>query len=296
MALALPQIACADDHLPIIDVEPILTFAGAGQAHDTATTKLQNGNINVAGSITIPIAKGISASYDRIVNGVYNNTFDQVILPIRTAVGGPGATQPGSYNDEIQGYRIDGSAKGFTLEGGLETRHRICCPASGDPSGLASTEWHLGYAGLTYVTRPFSVLHNSLLALNITGHTAAHNPPPNALLFEQVVSPGVVDVGKREYGTTQAATVITPFNPGFSTTATYTWGAFDYFENYPYPLTYGIWVFTAKKQFNKVVSLTLREANLWQRPNQQTPFPGNAIHVVDWSLIAGFHINTNHIF
>jgi hypothetical protein len=40
----------------------------------------------------------------------------------------------------------------------------------------------------------------------------------------------------------------------------------------------------------------LREANLWQRPNQDTPFPGNAIHVVDWSILANFRINLNRVF
>jgi hypothetical protein len=80
-ALSAPQIARADDHLPIIDLQPLATFAGAGQARGTPASPLQNGNINLAGSVTIPVFKGFSLAYDRIVNGVYNNTFDQVIIP-----------------------------------------------------------------------------------------------------------------------------------------------------------------------------------------------------------------------
>jgi hypothetical protein len=294
-ALCSPDAARADDHLPIIDIQPVTTFAGAGGIKDTpATGPIQNGNINIAGVVTIPVAKGLSLSYIRTINGVYNNTFAPVILPLATAVGGPGTTYPGNYNDVVENYQFDEHFKRFNLEGGFSTRHRMCCPASGDPNQLASTEWHQVFLGLTYSTPSISFLDHGLFVLNITGHSANHNPPPGALEFEQFVSPGVVDVGKREYGTTQAATFVLPLNHGFSTTGTYTWGAFDYFENYPYPLNYGIWVFTANKSFNKYFGLELREANLWQRPNQNTPFPGNAIHVVDWSIIADFHLNLNN--
>jgi hypothetical protein len=292
LSLSAWSIAFADDHLPVIDIQPVLTFAGAANLSSqdpTQAIRVQNSNVNIAGVVTIPVFKGFSLSYVRTVNGVYNNTFGRVIIP------GVGPVYAGTYTDVVQDYQFDERFKSFTLEGGLATRQRSCCPASSDPNQLASTEWHQGFLGLTYATHPISLLHNGEFVLNITGHTAAHNPPPNALVFEQAVSPGVVDVGKREYGTTQAATFVLPINHGFSTTATYTWGSFDYFENYPYPLNYGIWVFTANKSFNKYFGLEFRGANLWQRPNQNTPFPGNAIHVVDWSIIADIHLDLNHL-
>ena len=288
--------ARADGHLPIIDIIPISTFAAAGGVRDSQTVNGPtvgapvNGALNVAGTVTGPLLKGFSAAYDRIINGVFHQTYDQVIIP------GVGAVQPGSYNDVIQQYRLDEVFHRFTLEGGAATRFRMCCPGSGDPNTpVPSTEWHQLFLGLTYASHPVHFLHDSSFVLNITGHSANHNPSPASLAFEQQLSPGIVDIRKHEYGTTQAVTLAQPIDAkhGFTATGTFTWGSFDYLENYPYPLNYDVWVFTASKQFSKVFGIELRQANLWQRPNQNTPFLNNAIHVVEWSAIANFHVNLN---
>lgn len=62
---------------------------------------------------------GFSASYDRIVDGVYHQTYDRVILPIKVPAypHTPGAVQPGTYRDMVEQYRFDEQYRGFTLEG-----------------------------------------------------------------------------------------------------------------------------------------------------------------------------------
>lgn len=82
---------------------------------------------------------------------------------------------------------------------------------------------------------------------------------------------------------------------GFTATGTFTRAAYDYLENYPYPLIYDVWVFTASKRFTKNCSASNYVKNVWQRPNQNTPFAGNTQHVAEWSAIVNFHLDLNHL-
>jgi len=285
--------ALADIKLPIIDVQPVATWATASDAllpGGNPNLGIVNGTVDLTGSITEPLAKGLAFTYVHAGGGLLDNTLARQTL---TLPSGTPYIYPGSYHDFVEQYQLSQSIKSFTVDLGLANRHRICCPGSGDPNQPFSTEWHTGFLGLTYATTPFKDFLNSFLVLNITGHTANHNPPPilaNAL--------GSLSIGSvREYGTTQAATIVVPVDPkhGFDVTGTFAWGAADYFEDADFPWAYDIFVFTATKHFNPYFGLTLKTSNLYQRP-QGNPFqsPGG-IHVGEADITADFHLDLNKI-
>ena len=291
------QAVLADDHLPIIDIVPIATWAGAANAQGTPTNPLVSGTTWLTGTATLPLVKHLTFSFDRLQGDLIGNPLV------------PG----GTFNDIIDDYRLDYSDHPFTFEVSLANRHRVCCPGSADPFGAPSTEWHTGNFGITYATPSLGKgLGNSFLVLNVTGHTANHDPGS-----VEAASQGGLDItcpvintsttpatcanysAKREFGTSQAATLVVPVDGahGFVTTATYVFGDLDYFEDAPYPWFYKIWVFAAEKHFNPYFSLKATESNLWQAP-QGTPFPTSAsevIHEASWTLSADFHIDFNKL-
>lgn len=288
------QAAFAEDHLPIIDLVPIATWAGAqgaAQAANPSVLPLVSGATWLTGTATLPLFKRVSFSYDRQQGDLIGNTLV------------PG----GSFNDIIQDYRLDYSDHPFTFEASLANRHRVCCPGSSDPNNGVSTEWHTGNFGITYETPSFGkALMNSALVLNITGHTANHNPgavTAASLHGLDITCPTVVANSctnysqKRFYGTSQAATLVLPVDPahGFVMTGSYIWGDLDYFEDFPFPMFYKIWDFAASKSFNQYFSLKFTTGNLWQS-EQGYPFPPpNVIHEVSYTLSADIHLDFNKL-
>lgn len=300
LALAVPQIARADDvlqgHLPIIDFRPVATWANAGGmgSGNAGGTPPPNGGIELTGTATVPLFKGLSFSYDRVAGGLLWGSFGSVAFP------GAGIISVGSYKDVVQNYRLDYVVNpSFTVELGLATRHRECCPASGDPTNPDSTQWQTGNLGVTYTSPSYKWLNHGVFVLNLTGHTANHQPSPNALAGQppgqDIAGPGGK---KQEYGTSQAITAVVPVDirNRLTATATYTWGALDYFENEPFPYSYKIWIFGLNKTVNPYLGFELQAFNLWQG-QQGSPFPvPNAIHLVQYAVTADIHLDLNHIF
>lgn len=285
---ALP--AGANIQLPIIDVQPVVTWATASDAIVPNGSNV-NGAWDLTGSATLPLAKGLNFTYIHAGGGLLDETLARqtTILP----TGQTAYFYPGNYHDFVEQYQLSQSVKSFEIDLGLANRHRICCPGSSDPNQPASTEWHTGYLGLTWSSPPVKGLLNSFAVFNVTVHTANHDQSP---IVAQ--SLGTLSIGSvREWGTTQAATVVVPVDPkhGFDATGTFAWGAADYFQDGAFPWMYDIFVATITKHFNPYFSLTMKASNLYQRP-QGNPFmaPGG-IHLGEADLTADFHIDLNKI-
>ena len=295
IAAFFPIAASADGlegHLPIVTISPITTWTAAQNAIGTPAAPAVVGvPVDFTGTATIPIYKGVSFSFDRIVGGLFNSTFAGVTIP------GVGEIQPGFYRDLVYQYRLDYVAnKSLTVETGLINRHRICCPGSSDNASPASTESHVGYLGLTYTAPALKKINYLTFIANVTGRTANHNPSPNALAG---IPPGL-DVGhKRLYGATYSLTGVLPLSRkgDLLATATAATGLFDYFENFPFPFYYNLQAYTIVKQINPYVGVQVGEQNLWQT-KQGSPFPNpgpGVIHVAEFTFQVDFHLDFNKL-
>jgi hypothetical protein len=102
-------------HLPIIDIVPIYTQPGF------ITTSSQTKGydpFDVGGTITLPIAQGLSFSFDRLVGSIFDQASERILID-----GVP--TFPGLTRDSILVERLDYQLGGLTFEGGSSFRHRI---------------------------------------------------------------------------------------------------------------------------------------------------------------------------
>jgi hypothetical protein len=283
------RAAFADEHLPIIDITPEATWAGASGAQGTPTSPLVSGPITINGTATLPLFKGLSFSYDRINGDVFYNTL---------AFGG------GTYDDVIQNYRLDYELnRSISLELAESTRSRICCPAASQ-TGI---DWHIGSFGITYTTPYFKAIHG-LFVLNATGHANYHNPGPVVAsrwggldVSCSSVSIGAAGPSCNNYKavtvleTSEALTYVLPLDPkgGFVTTATYINGSGDYFTAFPFPDRYTITSFGAEKHFTPQVAFKFAVTDVWQM-RQFNPFPSpGAIHLVSYTANLAFHLDLN---
>ena len=304
------RAAFADPHLPIIDITPESTWAGASQAFGQTTAggshaggALVSGPITLNGTATLPLFKGLSFSYDRINGDVFYNT-------LATTEG----INPGTYDDVVQNYRLDYELnKSISLELAESTRQRVCCPAA----SVTGLDWHIGSFGITYTTPYIKALHG-LFVLNATGHANYHNPGPAVAASWGGLDPTCssvalgVDGGpltcnnyqaKTFFETSEAMTYVLPLDPrgGFVMTATYLTGAGDYFTAFAFPSRYNIEVFGAEKHITPQVAFKLGAANVWQ-VKQGVPFPslpgnpqGGSIHLVSYTASLDFHLDLNKL-
>ncbi len=284
-----PLAASAEGHLPVITFSPVATWSSGIDTRGNATNPAIEGPIELTGSVTVPIYKGLSGTYDRVAGGLIYSTFSGVSI-------GGAPFQAGSVRDFVDQFRLDGVInKSLTVETGLRFRHRLRGGgASNDNSQPFSTEYHAGYLGFTYTTPSFKALHNALLVLNVTGLTANHNPSPNALASY----PKGLDVGnKREYGASEAATLVVPVDPksGLTATATYLHGQLEYWEDFPFPFAYNVTVFNLIKNVNPYLGVEVGAGDVWQQ-RQGNPFPlPSVIHVATFTTQLDFHFDFNKL-
>jgi hypothetical protein len=292
------QPARANIQLPIIDIQPVVTWATMSDAIVPNGSNV-NGAWDLTGSATLPLAKGLNFTYIHAGGGLLDETLarqTEILPPPPSLPSTAGKTvyfYPGNYHDFVEQYQLSQSINAFTIDLGLANRHRICCPGSSDPNQPASTEWHTGYLGLSWASPPMKSFLNSFVVLNMTVHTANHDQSP--IVAKELGSLSIGSV--REWGTTQAATIVVPVDPkhGFDATGTFAWGAADYFQDGAFPWMYDIFVATITKHFNPYFSLTMKASNLFQRP-QGNPFmaPGG-IQLGEADLTADFHVDLNKI-
>jgi hypothetical protein len=280
-------------HAPIIDIVPVFTsLAGFSSASQTKGFD----PVDVGGTIQIPITRSLSFSFDRNVNGLYNQAPERIIS-------NAGAFYPGRNRDVVLVERLDYQLKQFVIEGGLSFRHRV--EGSGVSTGaypftISSTEWHYGYLGVTYTTKPIRALGGSRFVFGITGeeqpvdhHVAVLDPTTHLVKY--------VDMRpnqSRYFESTQQVGILIPVDPrhGLSVSAKDIWGAGAFYENAPFPYRYtGTVVLTATKKVNDYLSLSVRTSNV-HAVEQGYPFPvPNATHNRTIDVLADFHIDTGRL-
>lgn len=263
-------------HLPIIDLVPEVTFANPGATQGQVGGPLPgvvSGKFNVSGTVTIPIAKGLSASYDRVTGNFLNTTFARV-----TDANG-NYVEPGSLRRRTEVERLDYAVPntGLDIETGSEFNRFECC---------APLEFHDVYAALTYATPKIKALHGTSFVLTEKGETAAHHN----------LSGSTLDIGKREYGLSSVLTAVVPVAPALYATGTYFHGAFDFFETAPFPFRFNVFNETANFVVNPNATVALGFTNVTQQ-NQGVPFVApNAIHFVSYYTQLKLHFDLNKIF
>jgi hypothetical protein len=310
--------------------------------------------LDIGGTVRIPITRKFNLLFDRITEGTLNQPLECVLQPAAPG-GAAGRVCPSDSRDILLQYHATYAFDRFlTLDVGDSFRHRIwtngangvstvpyLCNNNGRSTGgpvapgncsVSSTEHHFGYAGLTYVTKPWRSFWNSAFAVsftvdrqNVDHHvgmvctTGLRNALISAGAISQLSCPnGLGNVGyydenpaqSQYYETTQGVTWILPVDPRHGTTFTLNerWGALNFYENptinplfgtttgQPYrwasALTYQL-----SKRFSPGFTLAMRHSDFHSLSAQGTPFVSpNSIHVGSWDVIGTFHVDTNTFF
>ena len=296
LAFSYVPPASADSHLPIIDIVPTTSYGTTQDSHAPNGGPFNppdlNGTTEINGTVALPLAKGLSISYNRNSLGVFDASLSAITI-------GGKAFYPGGSRDLVQTYAADYHINRFNIEGGLAERDRLCC---GEDLGNR-TVWHKGFLGVSYVTPSLDILNHGFFVLDITGNSSRQFNSPEALAGQ---TPGLSldkGVAKTIYTSQQAITAIIPIDSkhGVRTATTYLWGALDYFKNQPFPLYYGVFIVSATKQVTPEFGVTANVTNVIQR-DQGAPFPqppfdkGSGVRVSALNLLADFHIDFNKIF
>ncbi len=275
-------------HLPIIEFDTQSDFAdppSTTNATGTGLNSVVSGTINFAGSFTIPITKTISIAYARDAGAFLNSTFSRI------AVGGK-YEFVGSLKRHTDTEKIDIGlpVKGLTLEGGFEHNDFECCLIG--PGNVL--EFHTGYAALQYAAPPIKSLNGLSFIFIEKGMTAAHNPPQSQILADAAA--GTPDVKGREYGTDQIVVAVAPVTKSFYATGLYLNGAYDFFEQFPYPFRFNAFIETANFVLSKNATFQLGTNNVTQQNNQGSPFPAtNGIHFVNFFTTLKLNLDLNSI-
>ena len=339
-------------HLPIIDF--VLTFtqpAYYGNRNALPTTGLSPINmydpLDLGGTVRIPVTRKFNLLFDRITEGTVNQPLECVLQP--GAPGGvAGRVCASDSRDIILQYHGTYAFDRFvTLDVGDSFRHRIwtnggngvstvpyLCNNNGHSPGpnctTSSTEHHFAYAGLTYTTKPWKSLWNSVFAIsetldrqNVDHHvgmvcTATLRTALGPAVSQLSCPNGNGNVGyfdenpgtSQYYQTTQGVTWILPVDIKHGTTFTLNdrWGTLNFYENPTINPVFGTttgepyrWASALTYQLNKRFSpgftLALRHSDYHSLATQGTPFVApNAIHVGSWDVIGTFHLDTNTLF
>lgn len=99
-----PLAASAEGHLPVITFSPVATWSSGIDTRGNATNPAIEGPIELTGSVTVPIYKGLSGTYDRVAGGLIYSTFSGVSI-------GGAPFQAGSVRDFVDQFRLDGVIK-----------------------------------------------------------------------------------------------------------------------------------------------------------------------------------------
>ncbi len=280
------RAAMAGSHIPSIDIEPTLIYETSGDVTNPPGVPAVDGIALLNGSIHIPIVKNVSVSYDHVTNGIIYGT-----LP-RVAIGGKYVATPLIFRDYFDTFRLDGGfAHGANVELGSLYRHRICCPAAGDPNNPTPTFYHDNYVALSYTTPGIKALDGTQFIYDITGHSSPHFSD-SATGVAAAHAAGYPDNPRTEFGITQAGTLSVPVDPahGLSFAGTFTWGAFNYFSNQAIPFYYDIFILSGTKVVDKYLSFTANVDNFVQLP-QGYPLPlGSGVNGASLNITADIHL------
>ena len=319
-------------HYPILDIVP--SYDNIAPPGATAHGPYQNWD--VGGTLTIPLARGLSASFDRNINGTLNTAAAPVLEAGGGVIGGPGvvfpagtAVNPGLSRDIVDQERLD-----YTFLGGHVTaelaeyfRHRAMADPVGTsgvsgapyPYTISSTEAHTGNFGLTFQTGGIAELHGLNIVANITAerqnvdhHVAFHCGSGATLALDNASLPATdqcpaagayiyIDENPNQnqyYTTTQSVALVYPVNKyGTTFLLKETWGALNWYENQPGP-----WFWNSFTQYQLTQKLGPQWTiggyitNLHQRIQGYPYETPNAVEVGAAQLFLDYHVDFNQIF
>jgi hypothetical protein len=298
---------------PVIDIIPIYTTPQFVISPTTTkpvvtnaliNTKTGYDNLDVGGTVKIPITPIVSAAFDRVVEGTVNVPNARVT----TATGA--YTYPTFSRDSVLVYRLDENYKRFQLEEGLYFRHRIVGGTNTSntpfPNTVASQEAHYAYVGLTYSTPPIRFLLNSFFTLNINGdaQTIDHHVGCTGKIFTSgnFTAPCVngvfdPDPGKnRDFETDQYVQLTVPIDRkhGWSAVAQDRWGALNFYENAAFPYRWTTsQTYLLTHRFNRVFALSFRLRDQWSVKSGAPYVYPNSQHNGTVDVLADFKIDTN---
>jgi hypothetical protein len=280
---ALPAAVLADDHTPALDIVPTAIWDTNATTATALGNPAVNGDIVIQGTATVPLLWHTAFSYDRIQNGSIHSGIGQV-------TDASGATlNPGSVRDTIGQYRLDYTNRGLGAEFGYFERHRICCPATASANNATPASQHVGFVQLSYATPPIKALGNAFISYAISGKEGRHDP---TAAFLASVPPGLNNPRSELLGISHNVSAIIPIDEksGFIMSASFLWGAFDFYDNAPFAYNYNIYVFGLNKRINKYLSFVGTVFNVKQRP-QGSPFTyPNAVSITNVAVGLDVHI------
>jgi hypothetical protein len=305
-------------HLPVIDLIPIFTnpqfytvpaITKTGQPSTNPLVNANTGydNIDLGGTIKIPITPIFSASFDRLIEGTLN------VPNARVTNDKNEYSYPLFSRDAVLVYRLDEQLKRLQVEEGLYFRHRIVGGANTSnnpfPPTTSSTEAHYGYAGLTYVTGGIPGLFGTFLTANINADTQAIDAHVGCGTAKTFTSGnfsvpcvnGVFDPNpsqSRVWETDQYVQLTVPVDKkhGFTVSAQDRWGAFNFYENAAFPYRWATsQTYLITKRFNRVFALTLRDRDQWSIPQGAPYVKPNAQHNGSIDILADFRVDTNNL-
>ncbi len=271
----------APSYIPTIDIYPTATFVTGEDAHGlpaetgprNGQLPLVEGDVKFNGVVSVPLLNHLAFQYeyDRasgIDNSIGNTNSTLGIPQYHTA-----------SNDLVNEFRIAYSQPNIGVILGSYYRYRVCCPNTADPANAAPSDWHAQYVQLGLTTPKIHALNGATFGVTTRGTYNHHHVSAAGLAAAQAAGYNKEFDGKARFGINYGANTNVPINSGLSLFASWSFGAFDFFDNSPVPFYYDISDFGFTKKINKYLSATADINNLVQQNLGNVPFPSpNTIH------------------
>ena len=197
----------------------------------------------------------------------------------------------GSSNDIINEVRVAYSQPEIGIVAGYYYRYRFCCPNTADSTNLSPADWHATYLQLGLTTPAIKALNGTTLGITGRGTYNLHHTSVPFQEFE--AANGLLDKnGRPQFGVNYGANINVPINSGLSLFGSYSFGAFDFFDNAAHIFYYDISDFGLNKKINKYLSFNADVNNLVQQHlENDVPFTyPNTIHRIYLSTGLDIHI------
>jgi hypothetical protein len=289
----------APSYIPTIDIYPQATFVTGEDAFGAPGGKpFVNGDIQFNGVFSEPLLKHLAFQYEHDRGSGINNTIGNIGQQLSPTLITPGLPAKnnnqiigGSSNDIINEFRVAYSQPEIGIVAGYYYRYRFCCPNTADPTNLEPADWHATYLQLGLTTPAIKALNGTTLGVTGRGTYNLHHTSVPFQEFE--AANGLLDKnGKPQFGVNYGANINVPINSGLSLFGSWSFGAFDFFDNAAHIFYYDISDFGLNKKINKYLSFSADVNNLVQQHlENDVPFTyPNTIHRIYLSTGLDIHL------
>ena len=275
----------APSYIPSVDIYPTATFVtGDDVQRAPGGLAVQNGDIKFNASIDQPLLKNLTFHYEYDRASGIDNAIGNITNQLGQVVIG------GASNDIVNDFHLAYSTPQIGIQAGYYYRYRFCCPNTAQAGNATPADWHASYLQAGYTTPKFAALGGATLGVTARGTYNHHHVSAQGVANEAAFGYKDFD-GKAQFGVNYGANVNIPLNHGFSLFGSYSFGAFDFFDNAPTPFYYDISDFGFNKTINKYLAFTADINNLVQQNlSNGDPFIyPNTIHRV--YLATALHIH-----